>query len=261
MPDLDTDTRQQGEPPARRETGQGRGTSGRERLRAALLRPGPRQLIVALLLAVVGFAAVAQVRTNDVDDSYSTLRDQDLIDVLSGLAGTSQRARSEIDRLEQDKRDLQSDSRRLGAALEQAQQQVDTLNILAGLVPVTGPGVRITITEQSGPVDIDSVLDTIEELRSAGAEAMQFNGEVRVVAQTSLEDEVGGFSVDGQLVTSPYVIDVIGDPHTLSGALVFNQGPASQLRDDGAEVQIDELERIDIESVHDPERPEFAQPD
>ena len=239
--------------------GDGRGTSGRDRLRAAVLHPQRRQLIVALLLAVVGFAAVVQVRTNDIDDSYSTLREQDLIDVLSGLAGTSQRARSEIDRLERNKRDLQSDTRRLGAALAQAQQQTDTLNILAGLVPVTGPGIRITITEQTGPVDIDSVLDTVEELRSAGAEAMQFNGQVRVVAQTSLEDEVGGFSVDGTLLTSPYVIDVIGDPHTLHGALVFNQGPASQLRDDGAEVQIDELERVDIESVHESERPEFAQ--
>jgi uncharacterized protein YlxW (UPF0749 family) len=203
---------------------------------------------------------VVQVRTNDVDDSYSTLREQDLIDVLSGLAGTSQRARSEIDRLEQTRRQLRSDSERQGAALAQAQQQVDTLSILAGLVPVTGPGVRMTITEQSGPVDIDSILDTIEELRSAGAEAMQFNGQVRVVAQTSLEDAVGGFTVDGTLVTSPYVIDVIGDPHTLNGALVFNQGPASQLRDDGAEVEIEELERIDIESVRASERPEFAQP-
>jgi uncharacterized protein YlxW (UPF0749 family) len=260
MPDADTTTRK----PARSGPSgddAGRGTSGRDRLRAALLRPGRGQLIVALLLAVVGFAAIVQVRTADIDDTYSTLREQDLVDVLSGLAGTSQRARSEIDRLEQDKRDLQSDSRRLSTALEQAQQQVDTLNILAGLVPVTGPGIRITITEQTGPVDIDSVLDTIEELRSAGAEAMQFNGEVRVVAQTSLEDEVGGFAVDGQLVTSPYVIDVIGDPHTLSGALVFNQGPASQLRDDGADVQIDELERIDIESIHEQDRQEFAQPD
>jgi uncharacterized protein YlxW (UPF0749 family) len=238
-----------------------RSRSGRDRLRAALLHPQPRQVIVAGLLAVVGFAAVVQVRTNDIDDSYSTLREQDLIDVLSGLAGTSQRARSEIDRLEQTKRDLRSDSQRQGAALAQARQQVDTLNILAGLVPVTGPGVRMTITEKTGPVDIDSVLDTIEELRSAGAEAMQFNGRVRVVAQTSLEDEVGGFSVDGTLLTSPYVIDVIGDPHTLYGALVFNQGPASQLHDDGAEVDIEELERIDIESTHDSDRPEFAQPE
>ena len=122
----------------------GRGESGRDRLRAALLHPRRNQVVVAVLLAVVGFAAVVQVRTNDIDDSYSTLREQDLIDVLSGLAGTSQRARSEIDRLEQNKRDLQSDARRLGAALAQAQQQADTLNILAGLVrsPARASGSR-----------------------------------------------------------------------------------------------------------------------
>jgi uncharacterized protein YlxW (UPF0749 family) len=215
--------------------------------------------VVAVLVAALGFAAVVQVRTNDVGNSYASLREQDLVDVLSGLAGTSQRARSEIDRLEQNKRELQSDSRRVGAAIDQAQQQVDTLDILAGLVPVTGPGIRVTITEQSGAVDIDSILDTIEELRSAGAEAMQFNGKVRVIAQTSLEDSVGGFTVDGTPITSPYVLDVIGDPHTLYGALVFNQGPVAQLRGDGADVKIDQLERIDIESVRTADQPEFAQ--
>ncbi len=223
--------------------------SGRDRLRSAVVHPHRRQVLVAVLLAVVGFAAVVQVRTNDLDDTYASLREQDLIDVLSGLAGTSQRARSEIERLEQTKRELQSESRRRQAAIEQAQQQVNTLGILAGTVPVTGPGIRITITEETGPVDIDSVLDTIQELRSAGAEAMQINGEVRVVAETALEDAVGGISVDGVRLTSPYVIDVIGDPHTLHGAMVFSQGPVSQLRDDGATVEIDELERVDIESV------------
>jgi uncharacterized protein YlxW (UPF0749 family) len=248
MPDVET--------PARRASGQpARGTTGRDRMRAALVRPGRRQLIVAFLLAVLGFGAVVQVRTTDIDDQYTGLREQDLVEALSGLAGTSQRARSEIARLEQTKRELQSDSQQLGTALEEAQQQVDTLNILAGLVPVTGPGVRVTITEQTGPVDIDSVLDTIEELRSAGAEAMQFNGQVRVVAQTSLEDAVGGFALDGTLLTSPYVIDVIGDPEALHGALVFRDGPASQLRDDGADVQIDLLERVDIESVVDADGP------
>ena len=36
------------------------------------------------------------------------------------------------------------------------------------------------------------MLDTVQELRTAGAEAMQFNGKVRVVAQTSFEDAAGG---------------------------------------------------------------------
>ena len=264
MPDVDAPQRPPTGPPlAGPGSGQGGdrgpGTTGRDRLVSALVRPRRRQLIVAVLLAALGFAAVVQVRTTDIDDQYTGLREQDLVDVLSALSGTSQRARSEIARLEQTKRELQSDSQQLGTALEEAQQLVDTLNILAGLVPVTGPGIRVTITEQTGPVSIDSVLDTIEELRSAGAEAMQFNGQVRVIAQTSLEDAVGGFSVDETKLTSPYVIDVIGDPQALQGALVFNEGPAAQLRDDGAEVEIDQLERVDIESVVEADRPEFAQ--
>lgn len=236
-----------------------RSESGRDRLRRALLHPGRRQLVVAVLLAIVGYAAVVQVRTNDVDDSYSSLREQDLIDVLSALSGTSQRARTEIDRLERVKRGLQNESEQQAEALAAAQQQADTLSILAGLVPVTGPGIRITITEETGPVDIDSVLDSIEELRTAGAEAIQINGKVRVVAQSYLSDAVGGFSVDGTLVTSPYVIDVIGDPHALHGGMDFKLGPTSQLEDDGAEVEIDELETIDIESVVEQEKPEFSQ--
>ena len=154
------------------------------------------------------------------------LREQDLIDVLSGLAGTSQRARSEIDRLEQTKRDLQSDSRRRARARRRPNKQADNLNILAGLVPVTGPGIRVTITEKTGPVDIDSILDTIEELRSAGAEAMQVNGEVRRGRPERLRGRRRRVLGRRQLVTSPYVIDVIGDPHTLQGRSVFNQGPS-----------------------------------
>jgi uncharacterized protein YlxW (UPF0749 family) len=235
--------------------------SGRDRLRTALLHPGPRQVVVAVLLCVLGFAAVVQVRTTNVDDSYSTLREQDLINLLSGLAGTSQRDRNVIDRLERVTRGLEIDSEALAQALAQAQQKADTLSILAGLVPVTGPGIRVTITEETGPVDIDSVLDTIEELRTAGAEAIQVNGKVRVIAQSYLEDAVGGFSLDGELLTSPYVIDVIGDPHGLHQAMVFKDGPFDQLRDDGAAVEITELETIDIESVVESDRPEFAQPE
>jgi uncharacterized protein YlxW (UPF0749 family) len=234
--------------------------SGRQRLRDALLRPGRPQVVVAVLLAIVGFAAMTQVQANDQDDTFQGLRDQELIDVLNGLAGTSQRAQAEITRLENTRAELLSSTSAREAALQQAQEQADTLEILAGTVPVTGPGIRITIEEVDGPVDIDSMLDTVQELRTAGAEAMQVNGEVRVVAQTSFEDGVGGIEVDGQLIEPPYVIDVIGEPATLSGGLVFAQGPIDQLEDDGATVDVAELQSLDIESVVPTTRPQFADP-
>jgi uncharacterized protein YlxW (UPF0749 family) len=236
--------------------------SGRDRLLRALLRPSRSQVIVGVLLALVGYAAVTQVRFNEVDNTYGSLREQDLIDVLNGLAGTTQRAESEITRLQRTRDDLQSSTGSREAALAQAEQEADTLAILAGLVPVTGPGIRVTITEVDGPVDADSMVDMIQELRTAGAEAIQINGEVRVVARTSFADDTGGIVVDGKPVSSPFVVDVIGDPHTLADSGIdFPSGPRDQFEEDGATVKVDELASLDIESVVQPDRPEYAQPD
>jgi uncharacterized protein YlxW (UPF0749 family) len=236
--------------------------TGRDRLRRALLKPSRGQLVVAILLALVGYAGVTQVRFNDVDNTYGALREQGLIDILTGLADRTQRAESEIARLQQTRDDLQSSTGAREAAVAQAQQESDKLAILAGLVPVTGPGIRVTVTEGDGPVDVQSMVDTIQELRTAGAEAIQINGKVRVVADTSVEDAVGGLSIDGQVVSSPYVIDVIGEPHTLADSGInFPDGPRYIFEEqDGATVDVEELQSLDIESVVKPSKPEYAEP-
>ena len=233
----------------------------RQRIVSALRRPSRSQLVAGVLLGVLGFAAVTQVRVNETDDTYSGLREQELIDIMSALAGTRQRAEDEIEELERTRDELLDDTSRREAALQQAQDDVDELSILAGLVPVTGPGIRITIVEETGRVTLSSLLDTVQELRTVGAEAMQLNGTVRIVAQTSFEETEGGFVVDGQLVEAPYVLDVIGEPSVLAPALEFLLGPKAQLLEDGATLEVDELSSIDIEAVREPEDPDFSAPD
>jgi uncharacterized protein YlxW (UPF0749 family) len=232
---------------------------GRQRLREALFRPSRAQLVVGVLLAALGFAAITQVRTNTTGNTYAGYREQDLVNVLSGLSDTSQRAQREITQLEASRRRLEQNRLDQSAALDAAQKQAQELSILAGWVPVTGPGVRLTVTEGPRPIDVNSVLDTIEELRSAGAEAMQVNGKVRLVAQSAIEPAPGGLTIDGSLVTSPYVFDVIGDPHTLSGALALVDGPVAQFKDADATVHIDELNSLDITAVRKPSSPQYAQ--
>jgi len=234
---------------------------GRGRLWRAVVRPTRGQLIVAVLLAVVGFAGVTQVRTNTVDDTYAGLREQDLIDILDGLAGTTQRAQAEIQRLEATRDDLLSETRSREAALEAARNEVDTLSIIAGTVAVTGPGVRITIKEVAGQVRVEPFIDMVQALRSAGAEAIQINGSVRVVASTSFEDVDGGIRAGGEVLKAPFVVDVIGSPEALGAALRFPDGPEDQFtEDDIAELTYDELTSLDIESVHEPTPPEDAEP-
>jgi len=234
--------------------------AGRQRLLSAVRRPSRGQLVVAMLLAVLGFAAVTQVRSQDQGATYAGKREQDLIDLLNALAGTSQRSQNEIDRLEGTIAQLQDSSNSRQAALSQAQKDVNTLDILAGVVKAIGPGVRITIADPDGVVDTDTILDTIEELRTAGAEAIEFNDTVRVVAQTSFDDGVGGTIIDGTLVAPPYVIDVIGDPHALETAMTFLLGPQDDVENEGGTLEVKELEEVTIDSVRQLARGDFAEP-
>jgi uncharacterized protein YlxW (UPF0749 family) len=236
---------------------------GRARLLAALRRPGSRgQVTVAVLLALLGFAAVTQVKANGKDDLYVGARQGDLIQYINNLSLSSQRAETEIARLQQTRDSLRDDTRSRRTALDRAQQQADTLGILAGTVPAVGPGVRVTVTDAKGGVGSNQLLEGLEELRDAGAEAIELNDRVRVVAQTSLKDTDGGVIVDGQLLESPYVIEAIGNPHTLATALDFKGGfiyEVERERVDG-KVDVKESDKVEISTVTDPATPEYAQP-
>jgi uncharacterized protein YlxW (UPF0749 family) len=235
--------------------------SGRGRLLSSFTRPTRSQLVVAVLLGVLGLAAVTQVRANELTNAYAGYREQDLIDILNGLSTLSERTEREIARLEEARDDLQSTRTSRQAALEQAQTTADNLSILAGIVAVSGPGIRITIEDGPEPLSIDVLLDVIQELRTANAEAIEVNDQVRVVAHTALEVTGEGIVVDGQLLESPYVLDVIGEPNTLSGAMTFSRGPKDVIESKGGTLSIDERSTIEIESVTTPTTPEFAVPE
>jgi uncharacterized protein YlxW (UPF0749 family) len=235
---------------------------GRTRLVTALRRPGSRaQITVALLLAVLGFAAVTQVHANGRDDRYLGARQGDLIQYINNLSLASQRTETQIAKLQETRDSLRNDTESRRTALELARQQAQTLGILAGTVPAVGPGVRITVTGSRGTLGTNQLLNGLEELRDAGAEVIEVNDKVRVVAQTSLTDTPGGgVLVDGTALKPPYVIDAIGDPHTLSTAMDFTGGFISEVQDVGGKVDVQQRDRIEIVSVRQPGTPTYAKP-
>ena len=236
---------------------------GRARLREALRRPSSRgQATVAVLLAVLGFAAVTQVKANDKDDQYVGARQGDLVQYINNLSLASQRTEAEIARLEQTRDALRSDTRSRRTAVERAQQQADTLGIMAGTVPVVGSGVRVTVADEKGGVGSNQLLEGLEELRDAGAEAIELNNRVRVVAQSSLKDVDGGVLVDGKVLRAPYVIEAIGSPHDLATALDFKGGFVDEVQrpDVDGRVETQETDKVEISTVVEPAAPQYAKP-
>ncbi len=103
------------------------------------------------------------------------------------------------------------------------------------------------------------LLDTLQELRDAGAEAVQVGG-VRVVASTSFVDVASGVDVDGTVLQRPYRFKVIGDPATLASALDIPGGVLEVLRQKGAEGRITTPATVTIDALRSLDRPQYAQP-
>ena len=236
---------------------------GRDRLVASLKRPHSRgQITAAFLLAIVGFASVVQVQAQGRNDDYEGMREEDLVQLLNSLSGASQRAENEIAQLEQTRSSLRSDTSSRQAALTQARDRATILGILAGTLPAVGPGVVVTVNDPEQKVGIDQMLNGIEELRDAGAEAIEVNNTTRVVAQTALEDGEGGIVVDDTQLTPPYTIEVIGDPHTLSQALNFTGGFVDDIEGPtiGGKVAIDQTDEVKVDALAEPRQPKYAEP-
>jgi uncharacterized protein YlxW (UPF0749 family) len=216
--------------------------------------------MIALLLGLLGFFAVVQLRLQAGNRGLENARQSDLIRILDDLNAKSDRLSGEISDLENRRAQLASGSNAGKAALAEAVKRKAVLGILSGTIAAHGPGVTLRIGDPGKKVDAAVLLDTLEELRDAGAEALQING-IRVVAGTSFLDAAAGqIRIDGKLITPPYVYVVIGDPGTLDPALRIPGGVFSVLDERGATPTLQSAQDVVVDAVRPPVAPQYAKP-
>lgn len=226
------------------------------------VKPGRAQVVFAAILLVLGLGVAMQVRTQAQETDYSSMRRTDLVQLLDNLNSDSRRLEGEIAQLEETRRQLQSGVDSEQVAREEAQRRLDVLAILGGTAPAQGPGIRITIDDPNQKVTPELLLNTVEEMRDAGAEVIAINNTIRVVASTWFGSGPNGLLVDGQRVTVPIVIDVIGDPHALTEATGFSGGLVSEVQGArvGGTVTVVTDDKVTITAVVTPTPNKFGKP-
>ena len=215
--------------------------------------------LIGVLTLLLGFAIAVQVRANSNGDALSSLREDDLIGILDNQNARADRLRQQLAALQNSLDQLRNSGDKSAAARKQATQQSQALGILLGTLPATGPGVSVTVTDPAAKLTGEDILDVIEELRGAGAEAIQF-GSVRVTTSTSFEGNGGAVQVDGTQIVAPYRVTAIGDPKTLDTALNIPGGVAATVRAAGGELTVQELQKVRVNVVRTVPRPKYAKP-
>lgn len=219
--------------------------------------------LAVLLCLVLGIAIVTQVRQTESGDALESARPADLLILLDSLQQREAALNTEVADLQRTLDELHTAGSSDQAAIENARSRLAALSILAGSAPATGPGVSVRITDPARGVAPEPMLDVLNELRAAGAEAIEITaGEqaVRVGVSTWITGSPGALDIDGVIMAPPYSILAIGDPPTLAAAMNIPGGAVDSVERVGGTMTVEQTDHINVTVLRQPKPRQYAQP-
>ena len=158
-------------------------------------------------------------------------------------------------------------------------EELQKVNVLAGLTPVTGPGVIVTLRDSKKqyerPKGISestwqemiaeylihdaNIRDVINELKNAGAEAISINDQ-RVVGSTAIRCVGNNVHVNAvPTAGSPVIIKAIGDPNLIQSGLLMRGGIKEHFVDPEM-ISVDKAENLTLPAFSGATPLRFAKP-
>lgn len=210
---------------------------------------------IALVCVVLGFMLSMQFKVQ----KQVTLRDVTSFQRAQELAGQLQKAEDDRDNLMQELESLRTQVRSMAnrqAEFKDLALQLEIAQFHAGLIPVSGPGVIVTMQDSSRPVTVgenpnnfiihdEDVLRVVNELAGGGAEAIAIN-EQRIVGRSEIRCTGPTITINGVRTAPPIVIKAVGDSAALEAAINMRGGVGDSLRQWGIQITVKKEQNMNV---------------
>lgn len=208
------------------------------------------QLAIAAVTVLVGILIVTQLRAHQTAAQVlQAATEDDLGKIVSDLNNEVNTLRAETADLRLQLFQIERANHDSSTIMKESSKTLNNLKVIAGLTKVSGPGIKIRLTDRNSLLASNDLVDIITELRGGGAEAISLNG-IRIVARTGIMQDKRGIFIDQRQVSSPYEIMAIGSPKMLFDALTINGGVKDKLSSlSGVAFDIAEDNDLRIDSV------------
>lgn len=179
--------------------------------------------IVCFVLIYIMFAQFNTINNTDVE-SIKSLRETELKTQISmwntRIEELEKKYDETITKMEEYKNTVGTNDE----AIELLEAELENLKTILGLTDVNGPGIIITLeNNDEKSIESNDLLELVNELRLAGAEAISINNE-RVIFNSEIVDVDYRFIfVNGQRLTAPFVVKAIGNQVYLESELTTKQ--------------------------------------
>lgn len=202
--------------------------------------------IMALLLVCVMFMQFKVVNETDIAQ-LETMREDELEEALAGWK----------EKYEETYKKLTDTNKKINEYEEKLQSNAETAELIekelaeakknVGLTDVTGDGIIVTLTDtEEKTYDAEDLLELINELRDAGAEAISINDK-RIINLSEIVDiSTKYIKVKSENISSPYIVKAIGDKTHLRSALTIKNGYYDLKEKEEYDIKIEEKTNIKI---------------
>lgn len=174
--------------------------------------------IVCIVLVSVMLMQFRTVEQTDITE-IETMRESELRALLSDWKTRYEDVAKQLEdtnnRIEEYNKTIEDNE----AAADLIDDELTESNILVGKTDVYGEGVEVTLSDGDySDVNASHLIDLVNELRYAGAEAISING-IRILAMTDIVEMDSYILISLQRVQGPYVVKAIGDKDYMSTIL------------------------------------------
>ena len=184
--------------------------------------------IMCLLLTI---AIIVQVNTiNKLNLTVSkTFNEDALRDEVLKWKEKSETLYRELENKENDLKQIREEATKNNSTYKTVEDKIKENNNIIGLTNLKGKGIIITLADNSNAtrdnigiysdisdylVHYSDIINVINELKNAGAEAISVNGQ-RVVNSTAISCIGNVIKINDEKINSPFVIKAIGFPESL----------------------------------------------
>lgn len=207
--------------------------------------------IIIGLVCVVFFAVMfMQFKTVEETDitAIENMRETELRTAISEWKGKYEDTQEQLEANQKSVQEYQKTIEKNGEASELIDKDLAESNMLLSKTDVIGEGIIVTLTNtQECPITYTHLLELINELRYAGAEAISIN-DARIISKTEIAlVDNRRMLVNGQRVASPYVIKAIGNQTYLSSTLSLkDSGFIDRYKASGMDIKLEKGNNVKI---------------
>ena len=214
------------------------------------------RLLIFLVCIILGFMISMQLKSHNQHQTIAAQRAEELTVRLKEVQADRDKLAKELDEY------------RAGRISGAAQKEMDDLKARAGETEMEGKGIIFTLDDSKQAakagenknlyiIHDEDLLRVVNELRSAGAEAISLNGQ-RLIGSSEIRCVGPTVLVNERRLAAPFVISAIGNPQTLESSLKLRGGVIENFKFWGIKADVVQSDKVRVPAYKGNRTFEFA---